>query len=217
MSGNWERGVCAVVICLFIVNSAFAQNGGYKFHSLTVSSGESTITSGITGIAQFTKDKRLIEVTVQQEQAWFVYGRKFESSKKFSSLVSGSVGQFRGAPWAGPLLTLEMPIAKIAGQQVAASIMQWPWLFVKRPRGWENTRPNSHFLPGYLGGVQLTIGPIGLAYSKEKFLDNPWNELPALSYTKGISKEFHISASATWNNNDRHWMYYLGLTWKPTK
>ena len=214
------RIACMMLACLLISRVAVGQNTGYKFESLSVSSGESTITSGITGIAQFTKNKtRLIEIAVQQEQAWLIYGSKFKSGKRFNGLAAASGGHFKGAPWVGPFLALEAPIASALGQQITVSTMQWPGFFLYRPK--ERDRNGSkpdRFLDktmGYLGGAQLAVGPLGFGYSLQKFLDDPWNELPAVSYTKKISKDFSVSGSATWNNNDRHWMYYLGLTWKP--
>lgn len=212
----YKLGLFLLVAC-----QIFAQGQGYKFHSLTMSSGESTLTSGITGIAQFTKgDSRLIEIAVQQEQAWLVYGAKYQIRQGFNGglngLAAASFGHFKGEPWVGPLLTLETPITRLGKHQVSLSTIQWPGFFLYKPKRW-NRDPNlGHPLIGYLGGAQLSIGPVGLGYSLQKFLDDPWNELPAISYTKSIGKDFLVSGSATWNNNDRHLMYYLGLTWKPT-
>lgn len=218
MSPN--RSFLTVVFLAALVSvplTASAQTGGYKFYSLTVSSGDDPIASGITGIVQFTNERnRLIEIAVQQEQAWVIYGQKF-GKKSVSGLLGASVGHFQGAPWAGPILTLNVPVAKVAGQQVSVRTMQWPGVFLWEPRDWKNDgvpNPESVFI-GVLANVGLDIGPIGLTYSKLNFLDEPWNTLPGVSYTTSIQKDFSVTGSATWNSNKEKWMLYVGLTWKP--
>ena len=79
-----------VMMCLVVTipQPAFAQDTGFKPYSLSISSGDDPISSGITGIVQFTNERnRLVEVAVQQEQAWFIYGQKFKKSS-----VSGTLG-----------------------------------------------------------------------------------------------------------------------------
>lgn len=219
---NLKRWIAAFVFLATFPMSVFAQptsNEGYKFYSLTVSSGDDPISSGITGIVQFTnKQNRLIEVAVQQEQAWVTYGQKF-SKKSVNGLVGASVGHFQGAPWAGPILILSVPVGKIAGQQIMARTMQWPGFFAWEPRDWKNDgmqNPERLFV-GILGNVGLDIGPIGLTYSKLNFLDEPWNTLPGISYTKAIQRDFSVTGSATWNSNQKKWLLYAGLTWKPER
>lgn len=213
-----------VIMCLAIMmassQSAFAQDTqekGYEFYSLTVSSGDDPISSGITGIVQFVNERnRLIEVAVQQEQAWVIYGQKFDKGWVSGSL-NGAVGHFQGAPWTGPLLILNVPIGKIAGQQVAVKTMQWPGIFGWEPRDWKDDGvPNSEKMATvFLSTVGLDIGPIGLTYSKLNFLDEPWNTLPGISYTTSIRNDVSVTGSTLWNSNKEKWLLYVGLTWKP--
>lgn len=211
-----------VFMCLVITaipRSASAQSEGYKFYSLTVSSGDDPISSGITGIVQFANERdRLVEVAVQHEQAWIIYGQKFKT-KSLSGFIGASIGHFQGAPWTGPFLTLNMPIVKIAGQQFTARTMQWPGVFAWEPRDWKNDGvPNPESVPGVvLASFGLDIGPVGLTYSKLNFLEEPWNTLPGVSYTKEIQKDFSVTGSATWNSNKEKWLFYVGLTWNPER
>lgn len=216
---NCHRNRVFAAFFIFLVTpyAADAQDKEFKFYSLTVSSGQNAISSGITGVAQFAKGARLIEVGVQHDQARFIYGTKFSANSSLKGFVGATAGHFRGSPWAGPLLTLGVPVMKVAGQQVTVGTMQWPEFFPWKPDGWNiGQSKHKYLLLAYLGGANLNIGPVGLDYSLLKFLDDPWNELPGVSYTKKIQKDFSVSGSATWNNNDKHWMFYLGLTWKPT-
>ncbi len=209
--------MCLVALIAFPM-SAFAQNEeGYKFNSLIVSSGEDPISSGITGIIRFENEQnRLIEVAFQHEQAWVIYGQHF-NKKMIKGLFGASAGHFQGAPWAGPILTLSMPLGKIAGQEISARTMQWPGLFVWEPTNWKNDgvpNPNS-ILQAVISNIGLDIGPIGLTYTKLIFLDDPWNSLPGISYTKSVHKDFSLTGSMTRNINKNKWMFCVGLTWKP--
>jgi len=216
---------CILIIFLVFLSlpvSAQTQEktDGYKLKEIVVSAGEDAISSGLTGIVRFQNGKnRLIEVALQQEQAWVLFGPKFKMGR-IDGFVAGSVGHFQGAPWAGPFLTLSVPVTKIGGhgQEVTLSIMQWPCFFLGwEPRDWRNDGkpPNTEsvFL-GYLSSFQLGIGPVGLVYSKLSFLDDPWNTLPGINYTYHIRKDFSVAGSATWNNNANKWMFYVGVTWK---
>ena len=209
----------AMAFVVFTSQPALAQNEGFKPYSLTVSSGDDPISSGITGIVQFTNEKdRLVEVAVQQEQAWFIYGQKFKKSS-FSGTLGASIGHFQGAPWAGPILAMSMSVGKVAGREVSIRTLQWPGFFVWEPRSWKNDSvPNNEavFL-GLLTNVGMDIGPIGLTYSGLNFLNEPWNTLPGVSYTGSVRKDVSVSGSVTRNINKERWLFYVGLTWKPEK
>lgn len=217
--------LCAILIVLILVPcfaSAQDQNKeGYKLDFLTVSSGEDPISSGITGILQFTNEhnRRLLEVGLQQEQAWLIYGRQFSIGKKIDGVAAGSVGHLQGAPWAGPILKMNAQIGEIIGQEVKLSTLQWPGIFLWEPRDWKDDgEPNPEsVLSGYLGSVRLDVGPLGFVYSLQNFMDDPWNELPGVSYTFKVRKDVIVSGSATWNNNAERWMFYIGATWKPRR
>src|SRR3989344_3983059 len=108
MSRYRLRSAFLAAAYLFVSHVAFAQNTGYKFDSMTISSGQNAISGGLTGTARFVKnDTRYMEVTVQQEQGWLMYGRKFKSGSGFNGLILGSAGHFQGSPWVGPFLSME--------------------------------------------------------------------------------------------------------------
>ncbi|MEX2052779.1 MAG: hypothetical protein WD898_00970, partial [Candidatus Paceibacterota bacterium] len=171
--------------------------------------------NGLTGVFQLTneKKKRFVEVGIQEEQAWITYGPQFKIGKSVSGLIAGTVGHFQGAPWAGPYFSLSAPVSK----NVTFSTFHWPGAFPWEPRDWKNDGVDNpeRLLKGYIGGAQVDVGPVGISYSVQEFLDDPWNELPGISYTANLRGNFSIKGSATWNNNADRWMLYVGLTWKP--
>ena len=91
----------------------------------------------------------------------------------------------------------------------------FPW----EPREWKTENDGvenpERLFKGYLGSAQVDIGPIGLVYSWQNFLDQPWNELPGVVYTAKVREDFSVSGSGTWNNNAEKWMFYVGATWRP--
>ena len=210
--------VTFLVLMLGVSSSVAAQDSGFRVSSVTVSSGDDPISSGLTGIIDLTnkKENRLLQIAVQQEQAWVLYGPKFKIGK-VEGVVAGSVGHFQGAPWAGPFASLNIPVAK----NVAFSTLHWPGMFPWEPRNWKTRNdgienPESIY-KGYVGSARLDIGPVGLVYSWQNFLDEPWNELPGVAYTAKVRDDFSVSGSATWNNNAEKSMFYVGATWRPKK
>ena len=187
----------------------------FKIKSITVSSGENPISSGLTGIVQLTNEnRRLLEVSVQQEQAWVLYGSKFKLGS-VEGVAAGSVGHFQGAPWAGPFISLRVHVAK----NVTFSTFSWPAIFPWEPKNWKTENDGienpERLFKGYIGSAQVDIGPVSFVYSWQNFLDEPWNELPGVVYTTKVREDFAVSGSATWNNNAEKWMFYIGATWTP--
>lgn len=205
------------VLALVIPMSAVAQDN-FRVSSVTVSSGDDPVSSGITGILDLTnmKESRLLEVAVQQEQAWVLYGPKFKMGK-VEAVVAGSVGHHQGAPWAGPFASLNVPVAG----NVTFSTFHWPGVYVWEPKDWKTENDGiknpERLLIGYIGSARLDIGPVSLVYSWQNFLDEPWNELPGVAYTAKVRKDFSVSGSTTWNNNAEKWMFYIGATWQPKR
>lgn len=199
----------SLVMALAAAQKASAQVGGYVFESITVSSGDDPISSGLSGIVDFDKNgNRLVEVAVQQEQAWIIVGKKYKLGGT-SGVLAGSVGHFQGAPWAGPYVTADVPFAKGA----SAGIWLWPGFMPWAPRNWKDTATSPYI--GNVGGVTVKIGRLKLAYTSQKFLNDDWNELPGVSYSQPIQKEFTATCSVTRNNNKHEWMFYVGLNWAP--
>ncbi len=215
-TNRWSVLVVFLVLIFTVPMSVFAKQD-FQVTSVTVSSGEDPISSGLTGIIQLTDENgSLLKIAVQQEQAWVLYGPKFRLGS-VEGIVAGSVGHFQGAPWAGPFLSLSVPIAK----NVAFSTFHWPGVFLWEPKDWktenDGVENSESVFKGYVGSARVDIGPVGLVYSWQNFLDEPWNELPGIVYTMNVRKDFLVSGSATWNNNAKEWMFYVGMTWQPKK
>jgi hypothetical protein len=190
----------------------------WTFTSVTVSSGEDALSSGITGSVWLKHEPKKAELnfTVQQSQAWVIVGRSFRL-KSAKGLIAGSAGHFFGEPWVGPYFSLEVPLGKVAGQPVSASTMQWLVLNAWEPDQWkyDGTKNTEPLYLGILTSYQVNIGPIGLVASWLNFLDDPWNFLPGVSYTQKVRKDFSITGSVTRNTVAEKWMFYLGATWNP--
>ena len=191
-TNRWSVLVVFLVFILTVPMSVFAKQD-FQITSVTVSSGEDPISSGLTGIIQLTDENgSLLKIAVQQEQAWVLYGPKFRLGS-VEGIVAGSVGHFQGAPWAGPFLSLSVPIAK----NVAFSTFHRSGVFPWEPKDWKTENdgvenPESVF-KGYVGSARVDIGPVGLVYSWQNFLDEPWNELPGIVYTMNVRKDFLVS------------------------
>ncbi len=211
---RWSVVVAFLVLALAVPSATFAQQG-FQVTAVTVGSGENPLSSGLTGTIQLTNEKdRFLEVTVQEEQAWVLYGPGFRMGK-VSGIVAGSIGHFQGAPNAGIVLSLNVPVA----ENVSFSTLQWPGVFPWEPRDWKTENDwaenPERILKGYLGSVQMDVGPVGLVYSWQNFLDEPWNELPGVVYTAKVREDLSVSGSGIWNNNAEKWMFYIGATWRP--
>lgn len=211
--------VASVSVASAQTASAPADETGFKFHSLTVSSGEDPISSGITGIVRFTdEDDRLVELAVQHEQAWLIYGQKLGQGR-VRGLIGGTVGHFQGAPYVGPIMTTEVRVGSVGNQPLKVSAMYWPALFAGEPRNWKTENdgvenPEGSFA-GHLVNASLAVGRLSFVYTKLNFLDDPWNTLPGMSYTAPVRKDVSVTGSVTRNTNAERWLFYMGITWKP--
>jgi len=193
---------------------AHAQDG-YRLESLLVSSGSDPITSGIASIARFRNaGDRFVEVAAQSEQAWLSYGRYFESGR-VTFVAAGAVGHFQRAP----LLGLRLDVSARLSERVHVDALYWPGILVEEPEDWKTendgvNNPESVY-HGQFAGVRLGVGPVLLSYYMLNFLDEPWNELPGISYMWAFRDDVSASLSATWNNNDEDWLPWIGATWTP--
>ncbi|MGE5392423.1 MAG: hypothetical protein ACM3NH_01640 [Candidatus Saccharibacteria bacterium] len=211
-----------IVSAMFAPVQALAQDPepkGFRITSVTVSSGEDAISSGLTGVIQFGDEKgRTVEVAVQQEQAWVIYGPKLKFGRA-EVYAGGSAGHFQGSPWIGPYLSASVPVGTIAGQRVSLSTLHWPCVFLgKEPRNWmfvHDGKPEngqSVFI-GYVMSYGASLGPLGFSYARLYFLDDPVNQIPGISYTHKVRKDIRITGSASRNWNSKSWMYYVGVNW----
>jgi hypothetical protein len=191
---------------------------GYKPYSMTISSGEDAISSGLMGVFQLKNEKgRLLEVAVQQEQAWVLWGTEVKTGR-VSEFVAFSVGHMQGVPWAGPFATANVSVGKIGGQEVSIGTMQWPCFFLgdepraKRMKFDGKPENTQKVLLGYLASFNATVGPVGVSYGALTYLDDPWVYLPGLSFSQKIGEGFRVTGSVTRNSASRSYMYYIGIT-----
>ena len=206
-----------VLVLLFVLASnlqlAFAQDG-YRISALTVGSGENPITSGIAATVQLKNERGgFMEVTAQEEQAWFMMGKDFKLGPARASLY-GSVGHLQGAPWVGPYASLTLPFATVGGQEFNVSYLSWPGFFMNEPRSFkEDGVDNPERLnTGWFDLFSLNLGPVSLILSHLNFLNTPGNWLPGASYTHKLRKDLEVNGSVMWNSNADHAMYYIGAT-----
>ncbi|KKR23535.1 MAG: hypothetical protein UT53_C0014G0008 [Candidatus Yanofskybacteria bacterium GW2011_GWD2_39_48] len=194
-----------------------ATGGGFKWDFINVSGGEDALATGITAIFRLKDgNRRTLEIALQQEQSWVLFGPKYKLGQA-DVFVAASAGFQQGAPWAGPFLTVDMPLGNIGGQKVSFSTLHWPCFFFGQwePTTWKNDdRPNTEKLKlGYLAIVQLSVGPLGFSYGALNFLNDPWNALPRVSYTKNIRSDLSLIGSVTRNVNKHSWMLLIGGEW----
>ena len=203
-----------LLVAAFVPESAQAQDG-YQLETLVVSSGSDPITSGVSGIARFrSSNGRFAEIAAQSEQAWLAYGQYFEKGN-LTFLAGGAVGHVQSALVAGLRLDFSVRLNEL----VNLDVLYWPGVLFEEPEDWKTENdgvenPESIF-HGQFAGVRLSIGPVQLSYFMLNFLDEPWNQLPGISYTRALQDDIAVSLSTTWNNNDQDWMPWIGLIWSP--
>lgn len=184
---------------------------------VTISGGEDAISSGITAVLDLTKADKAVQVAFQSEQSWVLVGKSFKLGKAEVNF-SASAGHQQGSPWVGPYATITVPLTK----NITFSSMQWPcWFLGREPEKWRTEvdgieNPESMLL-GYLGTASLGIGPVSLNYGWLNFLDDEFNHLPGVAYSKKVDENFTISASVTRNVAKERWMYYIGVSWSPKR
>ncbi|MEK7600688.1 MAG: hypothetical protein AAB463_01875 [Patescibacteria group bacterium] len=219
------KSLVVLVACLALIgaipspiSAQESKKGDWKFEAVSISSGDSPIASGITASVDLVRGRFGVQAAFQHEQAWLIAGRKLgkmdseKTATSYDGFIGLSAGHFQGAPWGGPYLTLNKPLSK----HVSVSTLQWPGFFAWSPRGRDGRPLNVEWAKiGYVMVYQITAGPVGVFYSGLNYLDDPWNDLPGVSVTHNLRKDFSLSASATWNSNKSEWMFLVGAVWKP--
>ena len=209
--------VVVYILTIFLIPVPVSAQDGFRPSLIAMGSGESPVSNGLSATLQAENQrKRMIEVTLQEEQAWVMYGPKFKTGR-LEGLVAGSAGHFQGAPWAGPYLNAKFRLTEVAGQKVSVGTLQWPAFFIGRePNNWKNdgTKNLDTILVGHLSSFNLSVGPVSLEYSILNFLDDPLNHLPGASFTQKVWKDFAITASGTYNTNAEKPMFFIGGAWK---
>ena len=207
-----------VVFMLLIALVPVTLTAQNRVTSVTVSSGQDAIASGITGIIRFgSADSSLYsEIAVQHEQAWLAWGKAIHG--RVNGFVAMSVGHFQGAPWIGPYISLSAPVAKIAGKDFSVGSFIWPAFFGTMPDGKKSAGVQMKGIRGgYLGSVNASWGPVTISESLLHFLDQSWNSLPGVAITLPITGDVSTTLSYSQNVNNRNPMYYIGVNWTVPK
>lgn len=210
-----------LVLAVLFPNILSAQN---RISGISIGSGQDPISSGISAAVRFeSRDSaRYGEFVVQNEQAWLVYGKQWHG--KLSGFATASAGHFQGAPWVGPYAALSWKPFQVAGQDISFNTFHWPVLFfANEPRHWEDakTKNPEDLSIGYLGSFGVSWGPIAVNYATLDFLHEKINSLPSVTFelplAETIAGKVKSNISYTWNTNDKHAMYFMGITFSPRK
>lgn len=223
-----QRSVMLFMVCTVLGTAGQASSQddeegkkkGFVLDSVTVGSGESTTTVGLTAIVSFTdENNRYIEFAAQQEQAWLIYGPRLPLWGEANLLVAASAGYTQGAPWAAPFLELRIPAGSLFGQKITVSTIHWPGAYAWEPSDWKNdgVENTQQVFFWYYGKNALSIGPVSVYYAWLEHLDDPFYSLPGMSFTKGFAERFSFTTSVTRNVVGERWMFYMGVTWKPAR
>ncbi|TSC70911.1 MAG: hypothetical protein CEO12_36 [Parcubacteria group bacterium Gr01-1014_46] len=202
--------------------SATAQDGGYKVSAISVGSGETPISGGISASVDLTTESGgFMQVMVQSEQAWFMIGKDWKFSRSRCSFY-GSVGHFQSAPWVGPYAGCTLVLANLGGQEVSISALTWPGFYIGwEPKNWrtaEDGVENPESLKaGYFSVASLNLGRVSVSIAHLNFLDDKTNILPGVAYTQKVRSDMDVSGSFTWNSNSDSPMFFVGASWHPKK
>lgn len=210
-----KRLLFSVVLVALMSSMVQAQTetAGWKFDRLTVSAGDDPVSSGITGSVWMKNSNSVFNAAVQHEQGWLLYGKEIKVGK-VTGVLAGFVGHFQGAPQGGVYITVSAMLGTVAGQEISVGTLQWPGAFLWEPKGAKaDGIPNSERLnSAFLSNYSLSIGPVGLEYSWLNYLNEPWNRIPAFSYTHKLRKDMEVRASMGYNTNAKTWLPYIGVT-----
>lgn len=209
-----------VAFMLAISTPAYAQQEGYKVSAVSVGSGQTPISGGISASVNLTNETGgFIQVMAQSEQGWFMMGKDFAFNRTICNLY-GSVGYFQGAPWVGPYAACDITLAKVGSQKISVGALTWPgWYIGREPTNWrENGTENGEpLLAGYFSSAQLTIGGLTVSIAHLNFLDDPPNVIPGAAYTHKVQEGFDVNGSLNWDTNGDKPMFFVGATWRPNK
>ncbi len=208
-----------LMVVLALLGFTQVSSAQRRISSVSLGSGEGAIASGITGVVRFEKpdSSEYSEFALMQEQAWFVMGKNVHG--RISGFVAASVGHYQGSPWVGPYVVLGTTLARINGRDLRIGTFQWPAFYPYEPRSFkeDGVKNPENVLVGYLGDLNLSYGPVTVAYAKLNFLDQPWNDLPSIAVTTPLLEDITVSSSWTRNTNAKRNMWYMGLNWTPKK
>ena len=214
--------IMTIVITLTCSSPAAAQElKSWEVTSVSVGSGETPISAGLTGTIVIEKGRNLIDVTVQEEQAWVMLGRKWQLGK-IEMTTNGTLAHFQSAVVIGPFLNAKLPLGKIGGHDVSVSLLEWPAFFVgAEPKNWRTENDGvenpERLKVGWYTQASAAVGGLTFSYVWLNFLDDPLNRIPGVSYTTKLRKDFDVNFSVSYNSATERPMYFIGATWSPGK
>ncbi len=212
------RSLLVLVLMSFFATSVMAQ-GGYKVSAVSVGTGQTPISSGISAYVDLTTDKGgFLEVMAQAEQGWLMGGHDWKSAGGSVCSLYWSVGFFEEAPWVGPYAGCNLKVGTLNGKDVKVGAMTWPGFYIgKEPRDWanDNRSNNEPMKAGWFETASASVGGLSVSLAHLNFLNDPTNWLPGVGYSQTVGGGIDVSGSLTWNKNSESLMYFVGATWHP--
>lgn len=197
--------ILAMMVSSFLVPCVQAQIWGWEINSVSIGTGDGPVSSGLSIVIDYKKESEyLLQFNFQQEIASIIYG-KFISSPNFKMKIMSTLSTsiVKGTPSLGPFIIVSMPLI---GYEL--KIIQWPVIFLWEPKN----RSEQKSLIGYFSKFEMkTEMGFSFSYSFQKFLDDPWNQMPGIEHLIKIGEKTSVSGSATWNSNREEWMLFLSI------
>ena len=183
--------------CLFLfVTICAAQTDKIKFSSVTVATGETPLTKGLTGTLILESKIRLVEITLNNDFGYSLY-----RWKDFPADPSVTFGLLHNAPWIGPRMDFSVgPISNVH------------WF------GWVAGEPEApdtevNFLFSFQSVTMITWNVIG-SYTLQHFMQDSPKHLATLNYTHSFNSDFSAQFGITYDLGSLRPLFGLSVTYK---
>ncbi len=192
-----KKSVLLFALIIAFVGIINAQENGYKLSSLTVSSGEGALSSGIfiSGTLQNANTKFTLEVCSSFAQA--IYGTSYGNF-----FVAGSAGFNNNTPWVGPFISFTPSnwISFTTWEGVSAGKDKHPNL-----KSFEDIQ----FYFAY-NNVKLNYSIFFIQYSVIHFQKDVPNNMPGGGISLSLGK-YNVFVSCDYSLRDQKPLYAAGL------
>ncbi len=182
-------------LALFSVLCAQAEErDSLKLESVSISIGKGALTSGYDVSINFRSSVNGLQVTGNHSRTYVVYRWYIPVLT-----IGASGGFFKNAPWVGPQILFE-PCSFL-------STMHWLGVVAGAPEkpSWEtNVIFNYH-------GANVHIGPFSASYAIQKFMFDPWNQVPGVNYKLKVNSSWAISVNVDYDTNNREPLFQIAL------